>query len=184
MISTTVIPRRDLESLLTSWLPISLQLCDGHPDRRLVLEAIHSVELVADEGLQVTCSGCLCWPLPVLPDRIQIDALTVRVLAHTSNEDGFELSIALEVRDLDLAGIPELVDAGIVDVVQAAIDTQAPTFVWPVSETLSVHEPLPERVLSADAWRIDIPGGDLSITADEIRFSVEGRLGVDHTSCA
>src|SRR5262245_18164187 len=132
-----IVTHADLVQVLGELLPVKIYLHhegdEVDPARRLHLGSAPKVELVADEGLRVTCPAELRWAVAGVGPTMKLDALRVFLRPRVvERHKGGVLELDIEVEETDFHSLPELIDATIAKAVNAALTTKR--IPWSFSE--------------------------------------------------
>ncbi|APR86565.1 Hypothetical protein A7982_11914 [Minicystis rosea] len=176
-----IVTHADLVEMLAQLLPVKIHLQqegDGDDNGRwLHLGPASKVELVAEEGLRVTCPAELHWTLAGVGPTLKLDALRVFLRPHVlEKHKGGTLEIGIEVEETDFHSLPELIDAAIAQAVNAALTTKR--IPWIFSDTLARVVPLGTMLEPIEALKIEAPWGRIRIGEDALALVISIKLGL------
>src|ERR1700733_10521923 len=121
-----IVTAEDLTGLMREILPVKVHLsppaAEGDekkaPERWLMLQAATKVELVAEQGLRVTCPAELRWSFAGMSPTVKLDELSVLFrIQVVEKHKGHVLELQIEVDEADFHCFPQFVDATIVKAV-------------------------------------------------------------------
>lgn len=182
-----VVTQQDLVELMKELLPLKVYL--GPPeepsaggasperDRWLQLEPATEVNLVAGQGLRVTCSALLRWAIAGMGPTLTIDPLRVMLRPQVVERAGaLVLEFGLEIEKADFRVLPAFMDATIADAVSGALASRK--LRWNFGKTLTRQVGLGGAFDAGKALDIAVADARLSIGADALSLVVAFEIGV------
>jgi|GEM_PF-3492105 len=173
----------EIENTLLSWFPLELVLEPGeNPRRVLTLRDFKRFEMVPGEGIRFACRGRLEWTMGPLEPSLTIHRIVVRIglslddIADVANDQGVVLRLRPTFEEVDVAGVPSLIDRGVARLVQARLDERVPSITWRISQTLAWKTTLPPRLRTSESLGFGIFDAVLDISAEALR--IDGAAGL------
>ena len=161
-----LVTRDDVESFLTSSLPFDVDL-PGY-SKIIHVTGLTALELVAGVGLRVELKGDAEWPIVGIPVPVKFARMRALLLPRIEVEEGrARLAFSVQLEDVDLALIPGLVEAILVEKVNAAIaSAKMPS--WLFTKTLSFEFSMPDVVLNPTRLYVRVDGGSVTTTENAL----------------
>jgi hypothetical protein len=137
----------DLERALSEITPIQIALDEPGSGRYLWLDRPSEVETTADHGIRVVTSAKLQWDLLGIGIPVVLRSVTLALTPSITRRDGKDLlAFSTRIEHADFSGIPELVEAPLLERINAALAQERAHLVWHFMDTLDFHFKLPENV--------------------------------------
>lgn len=137
-----ILLREDLLDLASALAPIRIDL---GPGGHLELSDPTEVTLLEGFGLRVTCEATLRWTIVGVSVPVRARGLTFLVQPRVEPREGVPcLVFGLALEKADFARMPAVVDASIVDRVNAALAARDVELAWRFGDTLSHAFELPD----------------------------------------
>jgi hypothetical protein len=158
-----IVSNEDFASLATELLPLSVHLGPVDSEHYVLLSAATGVSLVEGRGLRITCNAQIRWPVLGMDIPINVDALTVLVEPSVP-EGGEALFLGVKLEHADVAWVPALVDAKILDAINDALKRKRGDLSWNFTKTLSHEFSLPEMLQPLHALDLNVGWGKVRVT--------------------
>ena len=176
-----------LRRLLGEILPITLLLDDDRwmEGRWVTIGRPQKVDLIAGEGLRLAASGELRWPIKTLPVTVRIASLQllIRPLVVGVGPSTRVLFRPL-IEHADFERLPDIVDRGIVAIVNRALEARSQHLAWHVADTLCQRFALPTTLVPLETASIDVVSAALTIDATSIELGVSLEMDVTRVGSA
>ena len=166
-----VFSREDLQSLVADLLPLKILL--GQGDHDIELADARDVSLVVDQGVRITCSAEVRWPLLGLELPIRLESVTAMlkpIVAHT--EAGDTLLFTLGIEDLDVSLLPCVVDRSIAHKLNIDLARRSVELSWNFAATLSHAFELPSSLESVERLVLRVRWGKVRVTEEAMVMAV------------
>ncbi|MBN9161308.1 MAG: hypothetical protein BGO98_41145 [Myxococcales bacterium 68-20] len=171
LLTTAVIPRTDLVSLVESITPLCVTI-DKERNRTISLGR-PKVELVAGRGLRLRGDAHVHWDFAHVPIPVTINTWQLVLVPRVSSRGrSHVLSFAPDLEELDVKLVPGFVDEKIANAIRDAISHHRDRLAWDFGRTLSKRLPLPANVSPSNTFEIFPVGGDVSVGEAEIRLAL------------
>lgn len=157
-----IISKEDFASLATELLPLSVHLGPADSEHYVLLSAATGVSLVEGRGLRITCNAQIRWPVLGMDIPINVEALTVLVEPSVP-EGGEALLLGVKLEHADVAWVPALVDAKILDAINDALKKSG-DLSWNFTKTLSHEFSLPAMLQPLHALDLNVGWGKVRVT--------------------
>ncbi len=162
--------RADVEEFVHRIAPIRIHMTPTDEDTHwLELDAPKVVQFVPERGLRVECTGRIRYSVASVPFRFAIRSLHVLLCPVVVDT---RVYFHLEIEKSDLQHIPDVIDDGIMQLINRALTPRRTRMVWDFGRTLSAALPLPVRLEPLDQLSVGVRQGDVVIGREEIRFRV------------
>lgn len=173
-----LVPRAEVQLLLSELLPLKVLLGDDGDDRTLLLRDAGEVSFVPGFGVRMACKADIRWSLLGLTVPVHLRALSVLLVPRIAErEGGAALVFQVSIEHADLAGVPAVVDAHLVERVNQALAERQVELAWNFTRTLSHTFELPALLESVRAFSLGVAGSGVEVHADELQLEVELRAG-------
>jgi hypothetical protein len=170
-----------LRRMLGDILPITVLLDDdrGMEGRWVTIGRAQKVDLIAGEGLRLATSGELRWPIKTLPVTVRIASLQLLIRPIVVGA-GPSTRVLFRpfIEHADFERLPDLVDRGIVAIVNRALEERSQHLAWHVADTLCQRFALPTTLVPLETASIDVVSAELRIDATTIELAVSLDLDV------
>jgi hypothetical protein len=166
-----IISQDDLASLAVELLPLSVHLGQPDSEHYVLLSAATEVELVEGRGLRIRCNAQIRWPVLGMDIPINVDGLTVLVEPSVP-ADNESLVFSVEVERANVAWVPSVLDAKIVDAINEALRKKSRDLSWNFMKTLSHEFLLPEVLQPLHALGLKAAWGTVRTTEDAMVLAV------------
>ncbi len=158
MWTEVIFNREDIDRLLKQLTPVLVDL--GSSGDHVELRDPQPVELVAGEGIRVTCAASLRWSILgiALPLTVRSATLMVRPEVVVGDDGRDRLAVGLMIEHVDFESIPTFVDDTITDKINAALREKKAALSWSFADWLNRTVELPaafgpDRALTLEvAW--------------------------------
>jgi hypothetical protein len=177
---TAVLDRATVSELLSELMPLTIPLDDEEPHRRLIeVERPSLVEFVPDVGLRVRTKAKVTWTLAgmSLPWVLHSITLLARPVITGGKKDRLDFDI--RVVEADLQHVPDLLDEGIVAVVNQRLATFEGKVGWTFGETLDLRVGLPALLRPVESFSLGAEAGAVTVAEEGLRLSFELALRFD-----
>lgn len=177
---TAVLPRDNLIALVRQLMPLKLMLDEqAGSDRYLLLFDPDRIQLVPGAGLRVTAKAKLSWPVIGLRLPVAFNALSLLLRPKIAGrEQGAVLVFQVEIEQIDLAGLPALLDTHLTEKVNKALSERRVELVWDYARTLSHAVRLPPMLQRPATFHIEVADGQVEINADSLRLTIGFRARI------
>jgi len=170
--------RDDLVSIVEQLTPLRVAV---RPKRVISLGRPTRIELVAGAGLRLRGDARFTWDaygvtIPVTLRAWQI--LLVPSFVARRNGAGHVLAFEPKLEELDFKGVPMFLDERISEGVRNGLAAQKGKLAWDFENQLSLTKPLPVQLAPAGELTLAPNGGNITVTADDIRLTLEFALRV------
>lgn len=170
---SATITATELDRVASSLFPLRIDLSSpGETDRFLELDTCIDTQLEADRGLVLSARGSLHWPDRSLVDRVHIERVDILLEPElVPSTSGLALRLGLRCQDLDLAWIPDLIDAALVQTINTRIAKSTPSFRWDFSDTLSFSVESESSRSNLRAVDFEVDTAVLQVNDESIRLA-------------
>jgi hypothetical protein len=164
----------DLTALMARVVPLKIHI---HPeadaDHYIELTTATDMALVADQGLRMTTSARIHWPILGIAVPINIDPLRVMIRpAIVRTPGGDALYLSLEIENADVAGVPAFADQAIVDKINGEHAERNVDIAWAFSEMLSHRFDLPATLEPLESLALNVAWGKVRVTEEAMVLAV------------
>jgi hypothetical protein len=160
-----IVSQEDFVALAAELLPLSVHLGDPDSDHYLLLSAATAVSLVEGRGLRVTCDAQIRWPVLGMDIPINVEGLTVLVEPSVPEAKG-PLLVGVQLEHADVAWLPAIIDAKIVDAINDALKKKSADLSWTFTRTLSHEFELPEILQPLSGLDLSAGWGKVRVTTE------------------
>jgi len=164
-----------LRQLLNELLPITILLDETQgPDGRWIrIDPARELRFRVDEGIRIVTSGALRWSLGPFPVTLTVQslALLLRPLVLGTGT-GARLLFRPVIEDADLQNVPDLLDRGVVGLVNRALETRSERLAWDFGRALGLHFALPDTLVPLEAAAVGVDTARLRVRADALELIV------------
>ncbi len=175
-----ILSKGDLTALVAQFTPLKLRLGE---DGELLVTEPGEVDLVPDVGLRVACKAKLKWPVLGVRVPATLNSLIVIVRPEiVKTSIGEALLFKLQIEHIDVAGLPAMIDDGILDHINRELATRHVDLTWDFTSTLSHSFPLPEVLQPLGALGLDVAWGKLKVTHEAVAFAISYHSHVNRRS--
>jgi hypothetical protein len=169
-----VLPRSEIDSLLNELLPLTVLLGGDENERRLVLRDPRAVTFVPGEGMTLSCTADIRWSLLGITVPIHLRELTVMLAPRISMRAGTPaLVFGLSIAHADLAGVPAVLDAHLVDRLNQALEERQVQLAWEFAKTLTHSFALPALLANVRSFNLGVGESAVEVVVDALVLSVE-----------
>jgi hypothetical protein len=173
MFLEALLTRVDLELLLSEALPLTIHLGDPAANHSIVLSDLGAVTLVPDVGLRVHCKVRVHWPVVGIEVPIVVPSLGVLMKPTIKpGPHGDVLAFDLSVEDVDVTGVPSMLDGTITGTINAKLAEHPLDLAWDFSDLLGHILRLPAMLEPLDAFAIRASWGKVRVTSDAFVLAV------------
>jgi hypothetical protein len=164
-----------LRQLLDELLPITILLdeAQGLDGRWIRIDPARELRFRVDEGIRIVTSGALRWSLGPVPVTLTVQslALLLRPLVLGTGT-GARLLFRPVIEDADLQNVPDLLDRGVVGLVNRALETRSERLAWDFGRTLGLHFALPDTLVPLEAAAVSVDTARLRVRANALELIV------------
>jgi hypothetical protein len=172
-----LLAKDDLNRAITDFCPLKINLEKGG---NLVISDPCNLELIAGVGLRMSVTVEVHWPILGIQIPVSVRSATLDVRPQIlAKQEGEVLTFKLHLDDVDLSMVPEFVDRGIVDLVNAELEAKHVELSWSFMKTLSHVFALPDALASASGIHLRAMWGRVKITDEAIVLAVSFRATVE-----
>jgi hypothetical protein len=172
-----VLARDDLDKAVREFCPLRISL---ERDGNVLISDPRDLELVEGVGLRVSVTVEFHWPILGIQIPVSVRSATLDVRPQILEKpEGEELTFKLRLDDVDLSILPEFVDRGVVDLVNAELEAKHVELSWSFTRTLSHVFALPDALASAGAIDLRATWGSVRITQEALVLVVSFRATVE-----
>ncbi len=174
-----LVPRAEVQALLSELLPLMVLLGEDSDDRTLLLRDASDVRFLEGQGLRVACKADVRWSVLGISVPVHLRALSVLLTPRIlEREGGAALVFQLAIESADLAGVPAMVDAHLVERVNQALNERQVELAWNFTRTLTHAFALPAMLASVRSFNLGVAGSAVEVRSDALQLEVELRAGV------
>jgi hypothetical protein len=164
----TQLSRADVENLVAQIAPVRIHMTPTDEDTHwLELDTPKVVQFVPDRGVRVECTGRVRYSVSSVPFRFAIRSLHVLLRPIVVDT---RLYFHLEIEKSDLQHVPDVIDDGIMQLINRSLTPRRTRMVWDFGRTLSAALPLPVRLEPLDEVNVRVQRGEVKVDNDSIRF--------------
>jgi len=168
------VSKSELHALVAQLVPFELDL-DGNGNSSggvLGFDQLTALELVPEQGLRLTLTGKVTWP--VLGIDVPVGIKSVRVLVRLNHEarPTAQLVVRLTVEEADLAWVPGAVDRSIAERINSELTERHFELAWDFEKLLSHRFAMPEALLTTRALALLVDSSAFRVTSGELRLDV------------
>jgi hypothetical protein len=172
---TVQLEEATLSRLLDDILPITILLDDaeGLDGRWVRINPARRLELSVDEGIRLVTSGELRWTVGPMPMTLTAHSLAVMlrpVVVGTHEEARLLFRPVLETADLQ--NVPDLLDRGIVGLVNRALEARSERLAWDFGRMLALRFLLPDTLVPLEAAAVGVEVARLRVGAGVIELTI------------
>ena len=172
-----VLAKDDLDKAMRDICPLRVNL---EKDGNILISDPRDLVLVAGVGLRMSVTVELHWPILGIQVPFSVRSATLEVRPQIlKKQEGEDLTFKLHLDDVDVSMLPEFVDRGVVDLVNAELDAKHVELAWSFTETLSHVFALPDALASAGAIDLRATWGSVKITDEALVLAVSFRATVE-----
>jgi hypothetical protein len=170
-----VLPRSDVDALLNQLLPLKVSLGgQDDDDRFLLLRDPRGLTFVPGSGVSLSCTADLRWSVLGLTVPILLRQLSVLLTPQIATRSGGPaLVFALAIEHADLAGVPAVVDAHLVERVNQALLERQVELGWEFAKTLTHAFALPALLANVRSFNLGVGQSSVDVVTDALVLSVE-----------
>jgi hypothetical protein len=177
-----------LRQLLGELLPITILLDEapGLDGRWMRIDPARDLQLSVDEGIRIVTSGALRWSLGPLPVTLTVRslALMLRPVVVGTGAAGRVLFRPV-IEAANLQNVPDLLDRGVVRLVNRALQARSERLAWDFGRTLALRFVLPDALVPLEAAAVGVEAARLRVRPDALELTVSltmhiSRLAGDH----
>lgn len=174
-----LVQRAEIQILLSELLPLKVLLGDDSDDRTLVLHEASDVSFVAGQGLRVACKADIRWSVLGFAVPVHLRALSLLLSPRIAErEGGAALVFQLVIEHADLAGVPAVVDAHLVELVNQALNDRQVELAWNFTRTLTHSFALPAMLESLRHFNLGVASSSVDVRPDALQLEVDLRAGI------
>lgn len=175
------LPNEMVEKALRDFSPLKVHLVEPFENRRWIeLDRPTEVELQAGRGIRVVTTGRFRFDLLHIPIAAHLDRVEFLVAPQILAKEGsYSAAFPIEILQADVRLFPSLVDEMIVAQVNEALTPRASKLLWCLSEALSAHFVMPERLEQISRLELSVEDSKVEVTESAVVVRVAYRLGVE-----
>lgn len=166
-----IVSRDDFAALTDELLPLTIHLGEAESEHYVRLKGPAQVSLVQERGLRIKCSADVHWPVLGMEIPIHVESFTV-LLTPSVPTDGDALVVSMQVEDADVAWVPAILDARIVEAINAALHKKSAELSWHFAETLSHRFGLPPFLQPLYGLDLTVAWGKVRTTNEAMVLAV------------
>jgi hypothetical protein len=165
-----IVAKDDLAKVVGELCPLRISIgADGN----LLLSDPREVALIPGEGLRMTVTSEIHWPVLGIQIPVSIRSATLLVKPEiVEAPQGPNLTFRLQLDDVDIAILPALVDRGIVELVNKELAAKHVELAWGFTSTLSHVFELPQALASVRALDLRATSGRVKVTHEALALAV------------
>src|SRR5262245_24374413 len=171
---TVELEKETLSQLLGDLLPITIVLDEarGLDGRWVRIQPVQHLEIHA-EGIRLITSGELRWTVGFLPVTITVERL-VLILRPIVTGAGAASRLLFQpvLEEADLRHLPALLDRGIVELINGALEGRSERLAWDVGRTLALRFILPDALDPLEAAAVDVEAVRLRVRDEVLVLTV------------
>ena len=158
------------EELMGQLFPLRINI---GKDGNVLLTDRRDLALLPGVGLRMTITAEIHWPVLGVHIPVSVRSATLEIRPEiVENPGGDTLTFKLHLDDVDVSMLPDLVDRGIVDLVNKELEAKHVELAWGFTRTLSHVFELPEALASAGALDLRAASGRVKITSEALAIAV------------
>jgi hypothetical protein len=164
-----------LRRALAALLPITILLDNdqGLAGRWVRLDPVHRLELGVGEGIRLVTSGALRWPFAAMFVTLTAHSLTVMLRPEVAVRGAHHRVLFRPVLEaIDLQHVPDLLERGVVSLVNRALEARGDRLAWDVGRTLALRFVLPETLTPLETAALGVEDVRLLVHADALELTV------------
>jgi hypothetical protein len=170
-----IVTREDLVQLLDQLLPLKINLDAPSKDRWIHLGHATDVVLVADAGMRVSCPAELKWEIAGVGPTLKVETIGVLLRPDVvEHGNGHTLDFHVEIEDVDIHGVPSVIESAILRKVNAELETKKLS--WNFTKTLGYSAPIGALLESIDSLDVAVAWGKRRITAEGLALAVSFKV--------
>jgi hypothetical protein len=166
-----IVPKEDLSALIRGMTPLTIRLGE---DGRLSLGEPTDISLVENAGLRVVCAAEIHWAVLGISVPVVVRSVTVLLRPEVEERpDGTAIVFRVEIEQADFAGLPDIVDDGITDVVNHELAAKHVELSVPYQRLLGHVFELPDVLQPPERLELVAGGAQLRTTTDALALAIE-----------
>lgn len=179
-----IVTKDDLTSVIEQLTPLRVAV---RPRRVITLGRPTKVELVAGAGLRVRGDARFTWDVGGLTIPVTLrswQVMLVPVFAPApARPGGHILAFDPVLEELDLKNVPMLfLDGRIAEAIKTGLAAQRGKLAWDFEAQLGISRALPDRISPAGEACLVPTGGNVTVTATEMRLDLSFALQIRRES--
>ncbi|MGH7293828.1 MAG: hypothetical protein ACRELB_02790 [Polyangiaceae bacterium] len=172
-----IIPKEDLSAVVGELTPLTFLL---GADGRLSLSEPSEVSLVEAVGLRAVCKAHVHWSVLGISVPVTLHSLAVLLRPEIHPRDGGPaLVFRVEIEHADLAGVPDVIDDRVTQLLNHELETKHVELSWAYRTTLSHVFDLPEMLRPLERLAVTAGAARVSVTRDAAALAIEMTARVD-----
>jgi hypothetical protein len=169
-----VLPRPDLAALLDQFLPLKVLLgAPGEEDRTLLVRDPRGLTFVPERGVSLSCSADIRWSVLGISVPIHVRELSILLTPRIAQRTGPTLVFELSIEYADLAGVPALVDAHLVERLNQALAERQVELSWEFAKTLTHAFALPALLANLRSFNLGVGESSVEVVPEGLVLEVE-----------
>jgi hypothetical protein len=174
MLLKAVLPRPDLDALLNQFLPLKVLLGgQDEEDRTLVVRDPRGLTFVPQRGVTLSCSADIRWSLLGISVPIHVRELSILLTPRIALRSGPALVFELSIEHADLAGVPAVVDAHLVERLNQALAEHEVELSWEFAKTLTHSFELPALLDNVRSFNLGVGASSVETVPEGLVLEVE-----------
>ncbi len=167
-----IIPRDDLNRLLTQALPLTISFGPPESPHSLALSDLAEVELVSGRGLRVVCKAHLTWPLLGIAVPIAVNSVKMLLLPTVGRgPSGDTLAFRILLEHADFSGLPTMIDNRITEAINTKLAEKDVELTWDFSRSLTYLAKLPAMLEPIESFAIRPAWGEVRVTEEAVVYA-------------
>lgn len=137
-----------LLELLTQLTPVKADLSEGDGSKWIELDRPRNVTITQDGGMLIESSARIQWNLAGVNLPLSLEKVIVAVMPSIVEQPdgGQTLDFSVSLQDVDLSGVPGVVNTGLISVVNLALGAMKGKIGWKFTDTLRFNPKLPGKI--------------------------------------
>jgi hypothetical protein len=178
---TATLTTEELRSLAQSLIPLRADLrADPNDDPRwLDVDELFEAQMIPNQGLSLAARAAIRWPARALLDEFRVQRVDVLLEPRLEpSEQGVALAVAVRFGALDVAWVPEFVEAAVVGAINTRLEKAGAELRWNLSGTLTFGFDEPGEQSNIERVCFGLPNATLEITREGLHLAGEMTIGV------
>jgi hypothetical protein len=159
---------------LNQLLPLKVRLGDEEDDERsLLLRDPRGLNCVSGHGVSLSCTADIRWSVLGLTVPILLRQLSVLLTPRIAARAGAPaLVFEVSIEHADLAGVPAVVDAHLVERVNQALSEHQVELCWEFAKTLTHSFTLPALLANVRSFNLGVGESSVEVIPDGLVLEV------------
>jgi hypothetical protein len=164
-----------LRQLIGDLLPVTILLDEerGLDGRWIRIDPVQQLDFGIDDGIRLVTSGQLRWIVGFVPVTLTVQrlALMLRPLVVGGGADSRVLFRPL-LETADIRNVPDLLDRGIVDLVNRSLEARSHRWAWDVGRMLALRFVVADGLVPLEAAAVGVEAAWLRVSSDAIELTI------------